>query len=262
MEADHCKTIEPRFIDRRNLGLSWAAPPSLYDPGHPGERAWIGSELVELLYRRLDLLGRRQAILEDRVGYALQRNRVDEFDLPLSAHRLHDVQVDLLEAAVTEQQRQAWSDVRISASLPHYCAIEFEEAAKRGRVRPCEVPIEIYILDNRQPARPEVIEKRRHHAHRVFEVGEKKPSVDHVEVRASPLRADVTRAKLDIADPLCCYLVAREVKHRLVDICSNGPAMRCDAFAKFHGNVTPAASNVEARHPVADPEQFEQRIRY
>jgi len=42
---------------------------------------------------------------------------------------------------------------------------------------------------------------------------------------------------------------------------AHGPAMRADPFAKFHGDVTPAAANVEARQPDADPEAFEQRSR-
>lgn len=103
-----------------------------------------------------------------------------------------------------------------------------------------------------------MVVKRRHHAGRVFEVCQKKPGVYQVEVRAGILCADVDRAKVDIADPLRCYLTPRDVKHRLVDISSHGPAMRSDPFAKFHGDVTPAASNVEARQPVADPEAFEQ----
>jgi len=144
---------------------------------------------------------------------------------------------------------QAWTDVRIAAPSPDHFAIEFLVALKCFEFGIGKIPIEVYVLENGEPARAQIAIKRCDSAEWVLEMREQEPGINNVEARANALvrGSNVEQSELRVANSLRIRFAAGDVELRLIDVRANGFAARANSSSKLQGDITTTASTAAPR---------------
>jgi hypothetical protein len=228
--------------------------PGLNDAGYPRHGSRIFREAIEFLYQCIDFLLRGKAILKDSISDVFQGDGDQKLDLAMSSYWLNNGHLNLLKAAVREQDRQAWPDIWIAAPSADHFAIEFTVSLKCSGFGIGEMPIEVYVLENDVPAGTQISIKRGDSLGWVVKVRKQEPCINNIEDRANIIirGSYVEQAELHIANVFCIHFAARDVELRLIDVRADGLAARAYASGQFHGDVTPAAANIQAQLPLAD----------
>src|SRR3984893_9654764 len=163
------------------LAGRWPVAPGLNDTRQPRHGSRIFREAVELLYQCIDFLPRGKAILKDSKSDVFQRDGVQKLDLAMSSYWLNNGHFNLLKAAVRDQDRQAWPDIWIAASSADHFAIEFTVSLKCFGFGIGEMPIEVYVLKNDEPAGTQISIKRGDSLGWVVKVRNQEPCINNIE---------------------------------------------------------------------------------